>query len=78
MEALLGADPPIPQETWQRLKGWCKAAVNHAPPSARAKLEQNTAERVDLYSFMPYLGANILVTFRPAPVDDIVPTEDNI
>ena len=22
VEALLGADPPIPQEAWQQLKGW--------------------------------------------------------
>ena len=48
MEALLGADPSMPRETWQRLKGWCKAALDRAPPPARATLECITAEHVDL------------------------------
>ena len=50
VETLLGEDPPNPKEAWRRLKGWYKAAVNQAPPPARATLKRITAERVDLYS----------------------------
>ena len=56
VESLLGGDPPNPKEVWRRLKGWYKAAVNRAPPPARATLERITAERVDLYSYVPPPG----------------------
>ena len=78
MEALLGADPEIPREAWQQLKGWYKATVERVPPPARATLERITAERVDLYSYVPYPGTNIPVTVSPVPVDDSVHTEDDI
>ena len=78
LEALLGADPPMPREAWQRLKGWYKAVVDRAPPPARATLEWITAERVDLYSSVPSPGTNIPVTVRPVPVNDSVPTKDEI
>ena len=32
VEALLGEDPPNAKEAWRRMKGWCKAAANRAPP----------------------------------------------
>ena len=50
VETFIGVDPTNPKEAWRRLKGWYKAAVNRAPPPARATLERITAERVDLYS----------------------------
>ena len=78
MEELLWADPPMPREVWQRLKGCYKAAVNRAPPPARATLERITAERVDLYSYVPSPGTNIPVSVIPVLVDDSVPTEDEI
>ena len=56
VEMLLGEDPPNAKEAWRRLKGWYKAAVNCAPPPARAMLERITAERVDLYSYVPSRG----------------------
>ena len=68
----------MPREAWQQLKGWYKAAVDCAPPPARATLERITAERVNLYSYVPSPGTNIPVTARPVPVDDSVPTEDDI
>ena len=68
----------MPRDEWQRLKGWYKAAVDRAPPPARATLDRITAERVKLYSYVPSPGTNIPVTFRPVPVDDSVPTEDEI
>ena len=78
VETLLGEDPPNAKEAWRRLKGWYKAAVNRAPPPARATLERITAERVDLYSYVPSPGENIPVTVTPVEVDDSVPTEDKI
>ena len=65
VETLLWEDPPKPKEAWRRLKGWYKAAVNRAPPPAQATLERITAERVDLYIYVPYLGENIPVTVTP-------------
>ena len=76
VETLLGAEPPNPKEAWRRLKWWYKAAVNRAPPPARATLKRITADWVDLYSYVPSLGENILVTEKPVKVDDSVPTED--
>ena len=67
MEALLGADLPMPREAWQRLKGWYKAAVDRAPPSARATLERITAERVNLYSYMPSPRNNIPISVKVSP-----------
>ena len=36
------------------------------------------AERVELYSYVPPLGANIPISVEPFPVDDSVPTENEI
>ena len=33
---------------------------------------------MDLYSYVPPLGANIPISVEPLPVDDLVPTEDKI
>ena len=78
VETLLGADPLNRKEAWRRLKGWYKAAVNRAPPPARATLKRITAERVDLYSYVPSPGENIPVTIKLVEVGDSVPTEDEI
>ena len=48
VEALVKAEPPLIQEAWYRLQGWYKAAVDRAPPPARATLKRVTAERVVL------------------------------
>ena len=53
VEDLMKADPPLIQEAWYRLQGWYKAAVDRAPPPARATLKRVTAERVTLYSRIP-------------------------
>ena len=70
METLIGADPPNPKEAWRQLKGWYKAAVKRAPPPAQATLEQITAERVDLYSYVSSPGENILAAVKPVGVND--------
>ena len=78
VETLLGNYPLNPKEAWRRINVWYKAAFNRALPPARATLERITAERVNLYSYVPSPGENIPVTVAPAEVDDLVPTEDKI
>ena len=70
VETLLGSDPPMPREAWQRIKGWYKDAVDRAPPAAWVTFERITAERVDLYSYVPSPGTNIPISVKPVPVDD--------
>ena len=52
--------------------------VDHAPPSARVALERITAERVELCSYVSPPGKNIPIYVQPFPVDDSVPTVDEI
>ena len=78
MEKLLGSDPPIYRESWHRLKGWYWAAVDCSLLPAQVTLNRITAERVELYSYVPPPGENIPVSVEPFPVDDLVPTEDEI
>ena len=37
-----------------------------------------TAERVELYRYVPPPGGNIPISMEPSPVGDLVPTEDKI
>ena len=78
VEALLGEDPPNVKEAWRWMKGWYRAAANRGPPPARDTLERIMAERVELYSQLTSPGDNILVTVKPAEINDLVPTEDEI
>ena len=78
VEALLGSDPPMPREAWQRLKGWYKAMVDRDQPPARVTPERITVEWVDLYSYVPSPGTNIPISVNPVPVDDSVTMEDEI
>ena len=68
----------MPREAWQRLKGWYKAAIDRALLPAWATLDWITEERVDLYSYVLSLGTNIPIYVKLVPVDDSVPTEDEI
>ena len=76
LETLMGSDPPLHREDWQRIKGWYKAVVNCAPPPAWVTLEQITVERVGLYSYVPPPGTKIPISAEPLPVENLVPTED--
>ena len=78
VEALVKADPPLIKEACYRLQRWYKAAVDRAPPPARAMLKRVTAERVTLYSWIPPPGNTIPVTMEPLAVEDGVPTEAEI
>ena len=44
----------------------------------RVTLKRITTERVDLYIYVPPLGANIPISVEPFLVDDLVSKEDNI
>ena len=63
---------------WHRINGWYCAAVNRSLPPAWVTLERITAERVELYSYVPPPGDNIPISVEPFPVDDLVPMEDEI
>ena len=76
METQLGSDPPLHRETWHRIKGWYKAADNCALLPAQFTLKCITADRVELYSYVPPPGTNIPISVQPFPVDNLVPKED--
>ena len=78
VEALMKADPHLIQEAWYRLQGWYKAAVERAPPPARATLKRVTEERVTLYSQVPPPGHSIPVDIEPFAVEDGVPEEGEV
>ena len=54
MGALLGSDPPLHWEAWHWIMGWYWAAFDCAPPPAWLTLEMITAERAELYKYVPY------------------------
>ena len=78
VETLLGSDPSLHREAWNRLKGWYQAASDRDPPPNRVTLERITEEQVDLYSYVPPPGVNIPISVDPFPVDESVPMEDEI
>ena len=78
VETLLGSDPPLHREAWHWIKGRYKAAVDCAPPPAWVTLDRITAERVELYSYVPPPGTTIPISVQPFRVEDSVPTEDEI
>ena len=78
VEALIGLEPPLHREAWHRIKGWYQATVDRAPSPAWVTLEQITAERVELYSYAPPPGVNTPISVEPLPVDESVPTEEEI
>ena len=60
------------------MKGCFRAAVDCAPPPARVTLEWITEKWVYLYHHVPPPGENIPISVEPVPVEDSVPTEDEI
>ena len=55
-----------------------RALADRAPPPARVTLERIMSEQVELYSYVPPPGENNPVSVEPLPVDNLVPTEENI
>ena len=80
MERLMTRDPPLPCEAWRRMQGWYIAAVDYAPPPARITLERITAEREELYRYLPPppLGENIPTYVQPSQIDDSVTTDEEV
>ena len=60
------------------MKGWYRDMVECAPLPSWVTLDRIMVDRVDLYSYVPPPGENIPVSVKPFPVDDSVPTEDEI
>ena len=78
VEILLGPYPPLHQEPWHRIKVWYKAAFDYDLPPAWVTLGRITAQRVEMYSYIPPPGMNIPISVQPLLVEDSVPTEDEI
>ena len=72
---MLGSDPLIHREAWHWMNGWYRAAVDRALLPAWVARKRITAERVDLYRYMPTPGKNIPVYVEPFLIDGLVPTE---
>ena len=53
VEQLLTGDPPLRREAWRRMRGWYRAAVDHAFPPARFTLKRIMPESVGLYRTVP-------------------------
>ena len=70
VETLMGSEPPLQREAWHRNKGWYKAVVDRAPPPAWVTLKQITAERLELYSYIPPPETNISIYMQPFSVDN--------
>ena len=64
VESLLTSDPSLILESWIRMRGWYKAAVDRPPPPDRVALDTMTAEREELYRNDPPPG-------EPIPVGDL-------
>ena len=75
---MLVTDLPLHREAWHRMKRWYRDAINRALRPSQVTLKRITAERVDLYHHVPPLGKNIPVSVDPLPVEESVPTEDEI
>ena len=69
---------PLHKESWHRMKGWYKAAVDCAPPPAWVNLKRITEERVNLYCHIQHPGGNIPPSVESVQVEDSVPMEDKI
>ena len=81
VESLLTGDPSLPREAWRMIQGWYQEAADHAPPHARVTLERITAEREVLYCTVPPpppRGETIPLSVPPSPIDDSVPTEEEV
>ena len=68
LETLLGSDPPLYREACHRIKGWYKAPLESALPPPQVILKRVTAERVELYSYVPPPGMNVPISVQPFPV----------
>ena len=64
VEYLLAFNPTLIRESWIRMRGWYKAAVDRPPTPARVALVTMTEEREELYRHVPQTG-------YPMPVGDL-------
>ena len=53
VEILLTVETPLSCESWRRMRGWYREALDHALLPAQVTLKRITAEREDLYRAVP-------------------------
>ena len=76
--SLLASDLPLIRETWIRMWGWYKDAVDRPPPISRMALATMTAEREEFYRHVPHPGETIHVGDLPFLVGDGIPEDEEI
>ena len=78
IEDLLTSDPPLYKEYGNHMKGWYKVMAGRALMPTRLTIKRITEEQVSMHHHIPPPGENIPIFFDPFPLDESVPTEDNI
>ena len=78
VERLMRTDPPLHWESWHRMKRWYCYAVDRAIQPAQVSLERIVAEQVYLYLHVLPPGDNITKPIEELPVEESVPSEDEI
>jgi hypothetical protein len=63
-----------PKEVWQSLKGWYKAATNHAPRASKMSLASQTAKCIALYGRVATKGDPIPINVNKADILDNIPS----
>jgi hypothetical protein len=64
-----------PKEAWRSLKGWYKAATDHAPKASKMSLAAQTAERIALYGRVASKGDPIPIHVDKAAILDNIPSD---
>ena len=64
-----------PKEAWWTLKGWYKAATDHAPKARKMSLATQTAKRVTLYGRAASKGDPIPIHVNKADIPDDIPSD---
>jgi hypothetical protein len=64
-----------PKEAWRSLKGWYKAATNHAPKASKMSLATQTAKHVALYERAASKGDPIPIHVNKANIPDNIPSD---
>jgi len=66
------------KEAWRLIKGWYQVAEDRAPKSCHQLMEQQTKERVELYTKVPPPGDPIPINIDPFEMNDEVPTDEEL
>ncbi len=67
-----------PKEAWRSLKGWHKAATDHAPKANKMSLAAQTAKLVALYGRVASKGDPIPIHVNKADIPDDIPSDGEL